>query len=239
MYNLLERAHISTGGGRGLHILSRLAQDGIICFGAREGKQQTFALLDEWAAAAKTLERDEALAELASRYFTSHGPATLQDFAWWSGLTTKDARAGLEMVKSRFIQEVIDGQNYWLASSLSDAKDRLPTVNLLPVYDEYMVAYKDRRAALDPTFAKQAGNGIFSPAIVVDGRIVGNWKRRLKKDAVIITPSFFAKLNKAETRALAHATERYGRFIGLSAEMHESQRDKKGSNSFAIDREGK
>lgn len=223
IYELLERARIPTGGGRGLHILSRLAQDGLICFGAREGKQQTFALLDEVAPAAKTMGRDEALAELASRYFTGHGPATLQDFAWWSGLTTKDARAGLEMVKSQFIQEAIEGQIYWLSSSLPGAKDTSATAHLLPVYDEYMVAYKDRRAALDPAHAKQAGNGISSPAIVVEGRVVGTWNRRLKKDAVVIKPSFFAKLNKAETRALARAAERYARFIGLSAELHKSQ----------------
>ncbi len=91
--------------------------DGVICFGPRQGKQQTFALLDEWVPASRVLERDEALAELSKRYFTSHGPATIQDFAWWSGLTAADARAGLEMVKSEFVQEVVDGKTYWLSPS--------------------------------------------------------------------------------------------------------------------------
>src|SRR5215831_14045710 len=113
-YEVLETEGVSTAGQRGLHILWRLAQDGVICFGAREGKQQTFALLDEWAPKAKRMSRDESLAELAGRYFTSRGPATLQDFAWWSGLTTADASAGLEMAKRSLAQETVKGQTYWL-----------------------------------------------------------------------------------------------------------------------------
>ncbi len=218
MYGLLEAADISTTGGRGLHILSRLAQEGIICFGTREGKQQTFALLDEWAPKAKRMARDEALAELARRYFTSHGPATLQDFVWWSGLRTADARAGLEMAKPHLVQEVIDGQTYWLASSMPTAKDASPTAYLLPAFDEYTVAYKDRSAVLNPLYAKQVntGNGIFFPTIVIDGQIVGTWKRTLKKSAVVITPSPFTKLNEAETRAFAAAASRYGEFLDQS-----------------------
>ena len=216
MYRLLEAARIPTTGGRGLHIISRLAQEGIICFGAREGKQQTFALLDEWAPKAKKMARDEALAELARRYFTSHGPATLQDFIWWSGLRTAEARAGLEMVKPHLVQEVNDGQTYWLASSMPEAKYASPTAYLLPAFDEYTVAYKDRSAVLNPLHAKQVntGNGIFFPTIVIDGQIVGTWKRTLKKSAVVITPSSFARLNEGETRAFAAAASRYGEFLG-------------------------
>ena len=218
MYGLLEAAHISTTGGRGLHILTRLAHEGVICFGAREGKQQTFALLDEWAPKAKKKARDEALAELARRYFTSHGPATLQDFVWWSGLRTADARAGLEMAKPHLVQEASDDQTYWFASSMPSVKDASPTAYLLPPFDEYTVAYKDRRAILNPMYAKRVntGNGIFFPTIVVDGQIVGTWKRTLKKSAVVITPSPFTRLNEAETRAFATATGRYGKFLDQS-----------------------
>jgi hypothetical protein len=158
------------------------------------------------------------LAELARRYFTSHGPATLQDFIWWSGLTTADARAGLEMAKPRLAQENINGQTYWLPASMPAAKDASPTAYLLPAYDEYTVAYKDRSAVLNPLCAKLAnsGNGIFFPTIVVDGQVVGTWKRALKKGAVVITPSPFAKLNGAATRAFAAAASRYGEFLGAS-----------------------
>ncbi len=217
MYGLLEAAHISTAGGRGLHILWRLAHDGILCFGARKGKQQTFALLDEWAPAAKTMERDGALAELARRYVTSHGPATLQDFVWWSGLTTADARAGLEMAKPHLVQEVIEGQTYWLPSSMPTAKNASSTAYLLPAFDEYTVAYKDRSAVLDPLYAKQANsvNGILSPTIVINGQVVGTWKRTLKKGSVVITPSPFTKLKKAEKHALTTAAHQYGAFLEL------------------------
>jgi hypothetical protein len=218
MYRLLEAARISTAGGRGLHILCCLALEGVICFGSREGKQYTFALLDEWALAARTMERDEALAELARRYFTSHGPAKLQDFIWWSGLRTADARAGLEMAKPHLVQDVIEGQTYWMASSMPAAKDPSSTAYLLPAFDEYTVAYKDRSAVLDPLYTKlvNSGNGIFFPMIVIDGQVVGTWKRTLKKDAVIITSSPFAKLSKAETRSFAAAASRYGKFINAS-----------------------
>jgi len=214
-YRLLEAANISTAGGRGLHILSRLALDGLLCFGAREGKQPTFALLDEWVPAARKLQRDEALAELARRYFTSHGPATVQDFVWWSGLTTVDARAGLAMAKPDLVQEAIAGQTYWLASSSSTAKAAAPTTYLLPPYDEYTVAYKDRSAVLAPLHSKHLhnGNGVFAPIIVVDGQVVGLWKRAFKKDTVALTPAPFTKLPKAATRAIAKAATRYGEFL--------------------------
>src|SRR5262245_28258490 len=218
MYTVLEEGGVSTAGQRGRHILWRLAQDGAICFGAREGKQQTFVLLDEWAPKAKRMSRDESLAELAKRYFTSHGPATLQDFAWWSGLTTADATAGLEMAKRSLGQETINGQTYWLASSTPARKDSSPAAHLLPAYDEYTVAYKDRSAALNPKYAKlpNYGHGIFNPTIVVDGQVVGTWKRTLKKDTLAISPSPFTELKRAETRAIAEAANRYGKFLGAS-----------------------
>jgi winged helix DNA-binding protein len=217
MYDVLEAGGVSASQ-RGRHILTLAAQDGFICFGAREGKQQTFVLLDEWAPKARRMARDESLAEIAKRYFTGHGPATLQDFAWWSGLTTADATAGLEMTKRLLAQETINGQTYWLASSTPATKDSSPTAYLLPAYDEYTVAYKDRSAVLDPTYTKQAnsGNGIFYPTIVVDGQVVGTWKRTLKKDSLTLTPSPFAKLKLAETRAIAEAANRYGKFLGAS-----------------------
>ncbi|MCG3161046.1 MAG: hypothetical protein JMDDDDMK_02164 [Acidobacteria bacterium] len=219
MYEALEAGGVSTVDGRGLHILGRLAQDGVICFGSREGKQQTFALLDEWAPKSKRMPRDEALAELAKRYFTSHGPATLQDFAWWSGLTAADAKAGLEMAKRFLVQEVSDSQIYWLSSSMPAAKDSATTVYLLPAYDEYTVAHKDRSAVLDPKYTKQAnsGNGIFYPTIIVNGQIVGTWKRTVKKDRLTVTPNPFAKLKRAEARAFAEAASRYGEFLGAKS----------------------
>jgi hypothetical protein len=218
MYQVLEAANISTAGGRGLHIVGELAQTGLLCFGAREGKRHTFALLDEWAPAAKSIERAAALAEIARRYFTSHGPATLQDFMWWSGLTIADARAGLEMVKSHFVQEVVADQTYWLPASMPSAGQPAPAGHLLPAYDECTVAYKDRSAVLNPAFAlfEHSRDGILNPTMVVDGQVVGTWKRTLKRDGVVITPRPFGTLTNRESSAIAAAAHRYGEFLGAA-----------------------
>lgn len=215
MYQMLEQANISAAGQRGLHILWRLAQEGVICFGPRQGKQQTFVLLDEWVPNPRRLERDEALAELAGRYFTSRGPATLQDFTWWSGLTSIDAKAGIEMARPEIIEEKINDRTYWLAPSQPDHVDPSPTAYLLPAYDEYTVAYKDRSAVLDPLHAADtnSGNGIFKPTIVVDGQVVGVWKRTLERGSVLIATSMFRSLTKAEQLAVDGAAERYKRFL--------------------------
>ncbi|TMF51214.1 MAG: winged helix DNA-binding domain-containing protein [Chloroflexi bacterium] len=117
------------------HIIMHAELDGIICSGARRGKQFTYALLEERAPQARTLERNEALAEFARRYFTSHGPATLQDFVWWSGLSAADARAGLAMVTSQLIHEDVDGQTYWFSTSSLPARDLTQTIFLLPNFE--------------------------------------------------------------------------------------------------------
>lgn len=218
LYDALEAARIPVKGQRGIHILSRLAQEGLICFAAREGKQHTFALLEEWVPEAKRLERDDALAELACRYFESHGPATLQDFVWWSGLKTTDARAGLEAAGPRLLREVVGDRTYWLAPHAGgpepDSKKGPPSALLLPVYDEYTVAYKDRGAILSRSDAGRAGNGIFRHVIVMDGRVAGTWGREFRQDSVVITASPFAKLKRAEAQALAATANRYGEFLG-------------------------
>ncbi|HWS56729.1 MAG TPA: winged helix DNA-binding domain-containing protein [Pyrinomonadaceae bacterium] len=220
MYETLESAGVPTSDGRGLHVITRLAQDGFLCFGTREGRQPTFALLDEWVPASKELEREEALAELARRYFTSHGPATLQDFAWWSGLTVADARAGVESARPRLASETAGARTYWFsASAAAGPEGGAAGLHLLPPFDEYIVAYKDRGAVLDPSRTRELnpGNGVFSPTIVSGGRVVGTWKRALKKGSVVITPAPFAPLRKAEARAFKEAARRYGDFLGLPA----------------------
>jgi len=214
MYALLEAARISTAGSRGLHILWRTAHDGVICFGARQGRQHTFTLLDEWVPqAARIAERDEALAELARRYFTSHGPATLQDFGWWSGLPSADARSGLEMARPHLIQARIDGQLYWLSSSRNAIGKGSRMSFLLPAFDEYTVAYRDRSAVFAAKHAANAGAGTLSPTIVIDGQIVGTWTRAFKNDAVVISPRPFTKLGDAGARAVSAAVRRYRKFL--------------------------
>ncbi len=216
----LERAGISTANYRLAHILYRASILRLICFGARRGKQFTFALFDEWVPECKTIERDEALAELARRYFTSHSPATLNDFIWWSGLKAADARASLEMVKPQFVQEVVRDQTYWFSQPAAIKKDATK-VYLLPPFDEYTVAYKDRSAVLDPTYAKlmNTGYGIFKPIVVVGGEIAGIWKREFKKNSLVIEVSPFNSLTKADQKRITVAADRYSKFLGLPAKI--------------------
>jgi hypothetical protein len=222
MMDVLEQAGISTKGQRGYHILWWAAQSGLICFGPRQGKQDTFLLLDDWLPEGKTLSREEALAELAYRYFTGHGPATIQDFRWWSGLLAVDARAGLKMVEAQLAHEEFDGQIYWFSSSLSSIKAASPTAYLLPGFDEYLLGYRDRTAALDSAHATKVvpgANGMFKPIIVIDGRVVGTWKRTFKKDRVVIALQPFNALSEAEAQAVAPAAECYGVFVNLPVAM--------------------
>ena len=214
---VLEEANISPTGQRGYHILRRAGLEGLVCFGPIQDKQETFVLLDEWTPHSQNMKRDEALGELAGRYFGSHGPATLQDFVWWSGLKVADARTGLDVVKSRLYQETIGGQTYWLPQNNSILKGPSPTVYLLPAFDEYFLGYKARDAVLDAKYDKQtvSSNGVFRPMIVIDGQIVGVWKRTYKKGSVIITPSLFNSLTKAENQALLGAANQYSSFLGL------------------------
>lgn len=218
----LQRAGIAVDDLRRFtYIIMRAELDGIICSGARRGKQFTYALLDERVPQTRTLDRDEALAEFATRYFTGHGPATLQDFVWWSGLTVADAKTALDMVSSGLMREAIDGQTYWSSGSVTPKNDVSQTMYLLPNFDEYTVGYADRSAVIDeadvPKF--DARGSVLNNTIVLDGRVIGAWKRTLKKDSVSIIPNLFTPLNDVETRALVAAANRYGAFLGLPAKV--------------------
>jgi hypothetical protein len=219
MMNLLEDASISPKGQRGYHILWRMAQEGLICLGPMEGKEQTFVLLDEWVKKPHELAREEALAELARRYFGSHGPATLQDFAGWVGITLTDARAGVEAVKGELRSEKYGSQEYWSGSEMPKTKksDGVEGLYLLPGFDEYLLGYKDRDDVLAREHANQVvpgGNGIFKPMIVLDGQVVGVWKRTVKKKAVDLTLIPFTKWNVTEDQ-IAEAAKPYCEFMGL------------------------
>ena len=219
MYAALENAGISTEGQRGYHILWNAALLGLICFAATTNKEQTFALLDEWVAPAKEKTRDEALAELAKRYFTSRGPVTLQDFIWWSGLSASEARAGFEAIKSNLVQETVNKQTYWMPPDIILPKDQTSAF-ALPGFDEYLLGYRDRNAVLDSAHAEKVcpgGNGVFASTIVIDGRVMGTWKRTIKKSSVEIVANPFSTLKSAERRAFHEATERYAAFLSLPA----------------------
>jgi hypothetical protein len=215
---MLQQAGIDTHDALRLgYIIMHAELDAIVCSGPRRGKQFTYALLDERAPGARTLEHDEALAELTLRYFTGHGPATLKDYMWWSGLSAADARAGLEMVNPQLLHEVVDDKTYWLAESAPIVRGISPTAYLLPNFDEYGIGYKDRSALLEtsPIERLDAGDIYFGHMIIIDGQLVGAWKRTFSKDAVVISVQTFTKLTDAESRAIATAANRYGAFLGM------------------------
>jgi hypothetical protein len=220
--DLLEQNKISTASQRGYVILWHLAQEGLICFAARSGKQHGFALLDEWVARPRRLEREAALAELARRYFTSHGPATLADFVWWSGLKVSDARTGLDAISSKLSRHSVDGAIYWMPRDLPDRAGSSAAVYLLPGFDEYLLGYKDRSAVLDARHARKivpGGNGVFLPTVVINGRVAGIWKRTSRKKSGAVTVTLFKPLKKVEKNALAVAAERFGRFAGMAMKI--------------------
>jgi DNA glycosylase AlkZ-like len=223
LYARMERAGIATRASRGVHILWKCAHDGLICFAGRDGKQHTMALLDEWLPPAKIPPRDEAYAELARRYFTSHGPATLTDFGWWSGLAAADARSALEMARGDLQSERIDGVLYWHneRSAPAVARDTVVSLHavLLPPYDEYTVAYRDRGAVLDPRHKAAARHGIFNPTILLKGRVIGTWLRQQGDGRAAVTLKPFAPLRGASARAVTAAAGRYGRFIEKPVEI--------------------
>jgi len=216
----LEKKKIATGNQRGVHILMRAELDGIVCSGATKGKQQTYALLAERVPKKKTFHKEEALAELAKRYFTSHGPATIQDFIWWSGLSVGDAKKGLESVKSNFISEDVDSQTYWFANNGIYPKEK-ESLYLLPAYDEFVISYKDRSAILTPESQVKviSNNGVFWPVIVVNGKIGGMWKRTVENKSVKIEMEFFNSLQKTIAVYIKKKAVPFGKFIGKEVEI--------------------
>jgi hypothetical protein len=215
----LEKSGIQTNDLRASHIMFSAELNGIVCNGSRRSKQFTYALLDERVPPTPMLNKEEALAELAKRYFTSHAPATLQDFIWWSGLQVKDARMGLESIKSNLISEKIDKQEYWLPNSVSFANNVHESLHLIPAYDEFTISYKDRTASLDPLFARHAmsGNGIFNPIIVENGKVIGIWKRSFKKESVNIDNQFFNTTTFSNHFKMEEAKLKYAQFLGMKS----------------------
>ena len=214
---ILQKAGISVDGYRMGQLMGHAELDQVICSGGRKGKQFTYALLEERAPHAKSLTREEALLELTRRYFKSHGPATLQDFVWWSGLTTTDARQGMESVKAEFEQETIADQTYWFVTPTT-ATSSSPSAYLLPSYDEYTVGYRDRSAIFDGSHVDKLSafrESILTQVIVIDGQVSGTWKRTLKKNEVVVEVAPFTVLNKSQNQALIAAVQRYGEFLQL------------------------
>jgi len=218
---VLEKAKVDTSGLRFMHLLEHAELDRIICSGAKTGNQFRYALFDE-RASSKTMGREEALAELTKRFFTSRGPATIYDFAWWSGLSVTDAKKGIAMVKKKFKKENIDGKEYFFRIPASFKNEMVPTALLLPNYDEYVISYKDRTEAIDKKYLAvivKERNAVFTNSILINGKIEGIWQRAIKNNSVTLTTRLFSTLNKRKLKSVAKGANQYSRFIGKSLQV--------------------
>lgn len=219
----LRRARVPADGLKLASIMMHAELEGIICSGPRRGKQFTYALLEERAPKqGPAFDRDRALAELVTRYFRSHGPATLRDFVWWSGLTVKDARAGMANAGSVLVESAIDGQVYWGAGETGAAPVKGPCAFLLPNYDEYLIAYKDRGPIVEAGRTANLvarTNGGFTHHLILDGRLAGGWRRALKGHVVVIEVAPYKPMTPPQKGAVAAAADHYGEFLNQRAEL--------------------
>ncbi|TFD79909.1 winged helix DNA-binding domain-containing protein [Cryobacterium fucosi] len=217
----LEAAGISTAGQRGYHLIAHLALTGTVCWGRQVGSQQHLVLLDEWVRAPRRLEREEALGEFVLRYFSGHGPATLQDFAWWSQLTVADARVGLGVALGRLVELQVDGiTHYWAAAADTGEAGGPPTqrtpVLPLPGFDEYLLGYRNRGFAVDDADFPRVvpgKNGIFLPLVLVNGRVAGTWRRAGRPGSPVYAVTAFHELTGRQRAGFDRAVQEYSRFF--------------------------
>ncbi len=216
-----QQAQIALDNNRAAHLLMSAELDGIICSGPMEGNKQTYTLLEDWVPRRETLTREEALARLAKKYFTSHGPATLADFAWWSALPAADTREALESVKLDLSSFEFEEQEYWFAIDTVFPASHPETAFFLPSFDEFLISYKDRRATLAQESQNKAvsSNGIFRPIMVLNGETIGIWKQSNKQGSVLIEPTFFQKPDEETKIRLTAASAIYAQFLEKPVEI--------------------
>jgi len=222
MMKVLDDGGITTAGQRGYHILWYLAQNGHLCFGPLDGKQVTFALLNEWVPKTDDIPRAEALKRITESYFRSHGPATMQDLMWWSGMTAVDIKSGIESAKHSLVSADVGGKIYWMVRELPTIELSKNAVYLLPSFDELILGYKDRTPTLDVEHMPKivpGMNGMFAATIVINGKVEAVWRRTIKKSEIIVELAPFSKFNSAQIRAIHDAVTSYGNYLQLKSKI--------------------
>lgn len=211
----LTEAGIEVDTSRMTHFLMRAEIESIVCSGVDKGNKQTYALLEERVAPQKELHKDEALARLATNYFRSHSPASLQDFVWWSGLSLTEARQAISFIESDLIKDRVNSENLFVHQTWNKKIKTAEIFHLLPAFDEYLISYKDRTHVLDLEHYPKAFNnyGTFSPVILYNGQIVGNWTKSVKKNQTNIDTSLFVEGLTINNELIEEAENRYKRFI--------------------------
>ena len=221
--DVLRSAGISPDGQRLPHLLMRAELDGLIVSGPRHGKQFTYALLEERVPKARARDRAEAVAELARRYFRSHGPAQVHDFSWWSGLTVTDSRTGIALAGSALDHQTIGGKDYWFDAKAGPVSETHVVAHLLPNFDEYTVGYRDRAAAVHPDRpfepALFAFGSILANVLTIGGRVRGSWRRTIVKGRLRVQIQMLDRLEPAEAAAVEQTGRRMGQFLERSVEL--------------------
>lgn len=212
-----KKKKIIAEGHRLSYIMMYAELDGIICSGARRGKQFTYTLLDERVAPIDSLDKDEALSKLAKQYFTSRGPATIQDFSTWSGLTLTDCKKGTELIRSDLTKEVIENKEYYFSAGISISKRTDQNICLLPIYDEFIMGYKDRSAIIQfKNSLKPAPLFRYDCMIVSGGQIIGTWKRSIVNKSIDTAFDFFRPLNNNQYKSLDKAIHHFEKFTNTT-----------------------
>jgi hypothetical protein len=189
---------------------------GLVCNGKMKGKQITYALLEEKVSRPQSkLTKEEGLAKLAKRYFESHGPATLLDFSWWSGFPPTTARSAINSIESELNSVEIDNQKYYFGTNFTGADNFCESVHFLPAFDEILISYKTRETSILLEHQSKAftNNGIFKPIILENGKVIGTWKRTIKKDHVKIETQFFSPLDDSKKDLLFEAVKPFENYL--------------------------
>jgi hypothetical protein len=212
---------IETDTGRLAHLIIWAEAEALLCSGPRRGASHTYALVDERVPPVATRTADEALAEIASRYVASHGPAQDVDLAWWSGLNVGEARRGLAAATPALEREVVEGRTFWSAPHARKAPAGGPYLHLLPNFDELLVAFRDRADAIDPGLPAEARTpeAIFTNVIARDGRVIGQWRRSPSTAPTTVVVEPLVPLRAADRDPLVAAVQRYAAYLGQSLEM--------------------
>ncbi|WP_458781401.1 winged helix DNA-binding domain-containing protein [Arthrobacter sp. D3-16] len=223
LFQVFDAAGQPTEGQRGIHILGTLCRHGWLVQGPLAGNQQLMVAFDSWIPVSRKLERREAIAEFLLRYFRSHGPATIRDFAWWTQLPLTEIRAAFEDVNGQLVELEFEGASYWLSPETASLLDAgVPgqrSVLLLPGFDEFVLGYTDRSLVLAPEHANKivpGGNGVFKKTLVAGGEVTGTWAREGTGPRAAVVPELFddtRPLGPAAQAVFDRAARRYLEFL--------------------------
>jgi len=221
---LIEAGLPPATGNKLAYVVMRAELDGLIASGPRRGKQHTYALVSERAPTQTVLEGDAALAELTRRYFASHGPATVKDFAWWSSLTLTQVRHGIALLGGELETVDVDGLRYLWSPATVDAAGATPAAQVLQAYDEYVIAYTESRAVANAAGLplNPGDENTTVHAVIVDGQLVALWRRHTRDAAIIATVRLLRPLTTRQRREIDAAFARYAAFAGVPVhvELH-------------------